>query len=172
MDKLQEYAETVLADVKSIHSVEDALQSLTVRVTGMLFVTALAVWISSRSTTGGSSSGKKKSKKKSKGRTKGKVVKKKVMTEEETIKDVINRFEKEYEQGLTKLWENFDPSSETMQYERNYYNEMLLHLLLDLDGVHLGNLEGDKKEEVRLQRKAAIKKIQLELKKLDKLEKK
>ena len=91
------------------------------------------------------------------------------MTEEETIDHVLEKFRKEYEVGLNKLVEEYDDSAEEMKYQRNFYNEMLLHLLLDLDGVHLDSLEGERKEQVRLQRKAAIKKIQLELKKLDHL---
>ncbi|CAH00858.1 Snl1p [Kluyveromyces lactis] len=173
MDKLQEYAHACLVDLRRIHSLEDAYQSMTVRVSGIMIVTALVLWISSGTT---KKPRGKKSRKSKKGKHAAKKSQKEIekeklknMSEEETIKYVLDKFTNEYEEGLHKLLENYDSTSETMQYQRNFYNEMLLHLLLDLDGVHLGNLEGEKKEQVRLQRKAAIKKIQLELKKLDKL---
>ncbi|CDO93962.1 unnamed protein product [Kluyveromyces dobzhanskii CBS 2104] len=174
MDKLEEYAKAYLAEFRGIRTLEDAYQSMTVRVSGIMLVTALVLWFSSSgSGTAGSKKKSKKARKRKHGDKKSEKElekeKLKKMSEEETIQYVVDKFTNEYEEGLTKLLDSYDAASETMQYQRNFYNEMLLHLLLDLDGVELANLEGERKEQVRLQRKAAIKKIQLELKKLDKL---
>lgn len=92
------------------------------------------------------------------------------LTKESHIDNVLLRFEQEYKPGLLKLLESFDPSDEKCTYNRRYYNEMLLKLLIELDGIDITTLQGERKAELKLKRKAVIKEIQQHLKLLDTLQ--
>ncbi|QLL32263.1 hypothetical protein HG536_0C04320 [Torulaspora globosa] len=91
------------------------------------------------------------------------------MTPERRIHNVRLRFLDEYEQGVLKLLENYNAGDKDQIYQRNYYNEMLLKLLIELDGIDLSNVPGEKKLTLKQQRKTVIKEIQTHLKLLDKL---
>lgn len=91
------------------------------------------------------------------------------MTPERRINSVRLRFLDEYEQGVLKLLENYNAGDKDQVYQRNYYNEMLLKLLIELDGIDLSTVPGEKKLTLKQQRKSVIKEIQTHLKLLDKL---
>ncbi|CEP60607.1 Snl1p LALA0_S01e14840g [Lachancea lanzarotensis] len=115
----------------------------------------------------------KTSKKKTKGQSKKKATSRssKPVSLEDQIENVYMRFSKEYKQAVDALVEDFDPSSEKLQYQRNYYNEMLLKLVIELDGVDLVDLTGDRKTALKDRRKQVIRAIQTDLKRLDSLKK-
>lgn len=168
LDHIVNCVHSNLNQLKHIHSLEDAYASVTLRVTGAVLLTAFVMWISSGTAKKSTNKKATKSGRRKKGKKSKQAVKE--VTPEERIDHVLSKFQKEYEIGFNQLLETYVAGEEKSEYQRNYYNEMLLHLLLDLDGVHLDSLEGDRKEAVRVQRKAAIKKIQLELKRLDQLQ--
>ncbi|SCU81078.1 LAMI_0B04720g1_1 [Lachancea mirantina] len=87
----------------------------------------------------------------------------------EQIDAVYAKYMDEYKTGLHQLLENYDPAREKDQYQRKYYNEMLLKLLIELDGVDLVDLPAEEKAALKEKRKQTIKEIQSELKKLDAL---
>ncbi|AET39447.1 Snl1p Ecym_4393 [Eremothecium cymbalariae DBVPG len=119
-----------------------------------------------RAKAGKSKSAKKESKKKG---GKPKAVRKECLTLEEGIEAVQRKFETEYKAGLTKLLEDFEPGNEKYEFECSYYNEMLLKLLIELDGIELTEVTGERKDMLKKKRKAAILTIQQQLKKLDKI---
>ncbi|SCV04370.1 LAME_0H17898g1_1 [Lachancea meyersii CBS 8951] len=116
---------------------------------------------------------KKKNKRGGKKKSTGLSAKKaeKPVTLEEQIENVYKRYLAEYKQGLDALVADFDPKSEKQQYQLNYYNEMLLKLVIELDGVDLVDLEGDRKIALKDRRKCVIREIQTDLKRLDSLKK-
>ncbi|SCU85023.1 LAFA_0D13432g1_1 [Lachancea sp. 'fantastica'] len=118
-------------------------------------------------------SNSKKNKNQKKKKTPGRISKRteKPASLEDQIENVHQRFLSEYKQGVDALIQDFDPSSEKLQYQRNYYNEMLLKLVIELDGVDLVDLEGDRKTVLKDRRKQVIKEIQTDLKRLDSLKK-
>lgn len=85
------------------------------------------------------------------------------------IEHIYLRYENEFKDRIEKINEIFDSNDEKDVYERNYCNEMLLKLLIELDGVDLLNIEGDQRKALRQRRKDIIKIIQDELVKLDSL---
>ncbi|QLQ80521.1 hypothetical protein HG537_0D05210 [Torulaspora globosa] len=91
------------------------------------------------------------------------------MTPKKRIDNVHLRFIEEYKQDLLKLLENYNPSDNDHVYQRNYYNEMLLKLLIELDSVDLSQMTGDERLTLKQYRKTVIKEIQTHLKLLDKL---
>ncbi|KAL3232957.1 HSP70 co-chaperone SNL1 [Nakaseomyces bracarensis] len=91
------------------------------------------------------------------------------MTLEKKIENVHLRYKNEYEERIKKVLGTFNPDSEKDVYEKNYCNEMLLKLLIELDGIDLVNEEPERKKQLKEQRKLVIKEIQGQLKKLDTL---
>lgn len=91
------------------------------------------------------------------------------LTFEKKIDNVRLRFNKEYKPGIDQLLENYDPADKDKVYQRNFYNEMLLKLLIELDGVELVEVQGERKIALKEQRKGVIREIQTHLKTLDKL---
>ena len=91
------------------------------------------------------------------------------MTLENQIENIWLRYKNEFEGRIESLSTSFDAGDEKHVYERNYCNEMLLKLLIELDGVDLVNLEPERKQVLRNRRKDIIKTIQEKLNALDKL---
>lgn len=91
------------------------------------------------------------------------------LTLEGQIENVSLRYENEFKPRIEKLLDSFDKEDEKQIYERNYCNEMLLKLLIELDGVDLIALEPERKQILKQKRKDVIKVIQSELKALDAL---
>ena len=91
------------------------------------------------------------------------------MTLENQIENIWLRYKNEFEGRIEGLSTSFDAGDEKQMYERNYCNEMLLKLLIELDGVDLVNLEPERKQVLRNRRKDIIKIIQEKLSALDKL---
>ena len=91
------------------------------------------------------------------------------MTLENQIENIWLRYKNEFEKRIEGLLTSFDAGDEKQVYERNYCNEMLLKLLIELDGVDLVNLEPERKQVLRNRRKDIIKIIQGKLNALDKL---
>ncbi|CCH60955.1 hypothetical protein TBLA_0D04590 [Henningerozyma blattae CBS 6284] len=87
----------------------------------------------------------------------------------ERLQAVYEKFQKEYQKGIEELCSNFDHNDEKQEYQRNYFNEMLLKLLIQLDDVDLVNLEPTKKKELKDMRRGFIQLIQKDLKRLDSL---
>lgn len=92
------------------------------------------------------------------------------LTLESQIENVELRYENEFKPRIQKLLKSFDKNIEKDIYERNYCNEMLLKLLIELDGIDLVDLEPERKKILKSKRKDVIKLIQTELKLLDSLE--
>ncbi|KAL6949034.1 hypothetical protein ACO0QE_001522 [Hanseniaspora vineae] len=91
-------------------------------------------------------------------------------TSAEKIQDVNVKFNKEYREGIVQLLESYDPSVEQDTYKKKFYGEMLLKLLIELDGVDLvGMEEGEAKTALKTKRKQSIKEIQSYLRKVDAL---
>ncbi|KAH3901005.1 Snl1p SCDLUD_002470 [Saccharomycodes ludwigii] len=89
---------------------------------------------------------------------------------DEQIKSALNKYDSEYKEGVTRLVTNYNPELQDDVYQKNYYNEMLLKLLIELDGVDLTTIENPElKSELKSKRKTAIRSIQAELHKLDAL---
>lgn len=89
---------------------------------------------------------------------------------EAQIENVELRYENEFKPRIQVLLKSFDKNIEKDVYERNYCNEMLLKLLIELDGIDLVNLEPERKRILKSKRKEVIKLIQSEIKLLDSLE--
>ena len=87
----------------------------------------------------------------------------------EQLENIYLRYENEFKDRITKITELYSPEDEKDVYERNYCNEMLLKLLIELDGVDLLTLQGNERKKLRQRRKDIIKDIQNELVKLDSL---
>lgn len=87
----------------------------------------------------------------------------------EQLENIYLRYENEFKGRIAKITELYSPDDEKDVYERNYCNEMLLKLLIELDGVDLLSLEGNERKKLRQRRKDIIKVIQNELVKLDSL---
>ncbi|CAB4255751.1 similar to Saccharomyces cerevisiae YIL016W SNL1 Protein of unknown function proposed to be involved in nuclear pore complex biogenesis and maintenance as well as protein folding [Maudiozyma barnettii] len=87
----------------------------------------------------------------------------------EQLENIYLRYENEFKNRIAKIMELYSPDDDKDIYERNYCNEMLLKLLIELDGVDLLNLEGEKRKQLRQRRKDIIKIIQNELVNLDSL---
>ena len=87
----------------------------------------------------------------------------------EQLENIYLRYENEFKDRITKITELYSPEDENDVYERNYCNEMLLKLLIELDGVDLLTLQGNERKKLRQRRKDIIKVIQNELVKLDSL---
>lgn len=129
---------------------------------------AVIVWkFSSKSAaTSTNNSSKKKNKKRKASTKKEEPV---PLTLEKRIENVHLRYKNEYEDRIKKILGSFDPDSEKDVYEKNFCNEMLLKLLIELDGIDLINEEPERKKQLKEQRKLVIKEIQGQLKKLDTL---
>lgn len=91
------------------------------------------------------------------------------LTLEGKIENVSLRYKNEFKPRIEKLLESFNKENEKEIYERNYCNEMLLKLLIELDGVDLVDVEPERKKVLKQKRKDIIKIIQAELKALDAL---
>lgn len=115
------------------------------------------------------SSDSKKGRKKRKIKKGSKVAKPIPLTLEEKIQKVLTTYNTQYKGEISQLLENFNPSEEKEVYQKNYFNEMLLKLLIELDGVDLMDIEGERKAILKQNRKDAVKLIQGQLNKLDKL---
>ncbi|SMN21157.1 similar to Saccharomyces cerevisiae YIL016W SNL1 Protein of unknown function proposed to be involved in nuclear pore complex biogenesis and maintenance as well as protein folding [Maudiozyma saulgeensis] len=87
----------------------------------------------------------------------------------EQLENIFLRYENEFKDRIAKIMELYSPDDDKDVYERNYCNEMLLKLLIELDGVDLLALEGEERKQLRQRRKDIIKVIQNELVKLDSL---
>lgn len=84
--------------------------------------------------------------------------------------DIISKtFHNEYKQGLLQLVVNYNAKDEKNRYDRRYYNEMLLKLLIELDGIDITALPTEEKLQLKNKRKAVIKEIQTHLQLLDTL---
>ena len=92
------------------------------------------------------------------------------LTLESRIENVELRYENEFKPRIESLLKSFDKNIERDVYERNYCNEMLLKLLIELDGIDLVELEPERKKILKSKRKDVIKLIQTKLKLLDSLE--
>ena len=92
------------------------------------------------------------------------------MDPETKLENVALRYENEFKDRITKITELYSPHDEKDVYERNYCNEMLLKLMIELDGVDLMSLPGAQRKKLRLRRKEILKTIQQELVRLDALE--
>lgn len=101
--------------------------------------------------------------------TKGKREKPVPLTLEGQIENVALRHENEFKPRIEKLLASFNKKNEKEVYERNYCNEMLLKLLIELDGIDLVDLGAERKQVLKQKRKEVIKTIQSELKALDAL---
>lgn len=93
----------------------------------------------------------------------------KPLTLEQEIDQVLYKYDTVYKDGITTLYKDFDAKNENMRYQCSYYNEMLLGLLIQLDGIDLSRLDNESKLILKEKRKCVIRNIQSELKKLDKL---
>ncbi|CCK71690.1 Snl1p KNAG_0H02750 [Huiozyma naganishii CBS 8797] len=91
------------------------------------------------------------------------------MTLEAQIENVRLRYVNEFQTRIASLKKHFDGRDEKNVYERNYCNEMLLKLMIQLDGIDLVDVEQPRKGELKLKRKEVIRLIQGELKVLDEL---
>ncbi|CCF55705.1 hypothetical protein KAFR_0A02690 [Kazachstania africana CBS 2517] len=91
------------------------------------------------------------------------------MTLEKQLENTLLRFENEFKPRIENLLDSFDPTDEKQIYERNYCNEMLLKLLISLDGIDLVGIENPRRQVLRSERKDIIRLIQSNLKKLDSL---
>lgn len=91
------------------------------------------------------------------------------LTLEGKLENIRLRYENEFKTRIEKLLEVFNKDDEKLIYERNYCNEMLLKLLIELDGVDLIDLPTEKRMTLKQKRKDIIKLIQSELKVLDAL---
>lgn len=89
------------------------------------------------------------------------------LTLEGKIENIALRYENEFKDRIIKLVEIYDNKNEKLVYERNYCNEMLLKLLIELDGVDLVDIEPERKAILKQKRKDIIKVIQKELSTLD-----
>ncbi|KAL6944780.1 hypothetical protein ACO0RG_001534 [Hanseniaspora osmophila] len=91
-------------------------------------------------------------------------------TSAEEIQEVNVKFNKEYREGIVQLLESYDPAVEEDTYKKKFYGEMLLKLLIELDGVDLISMEeGEAKNALKTKRKQSIKEIQSYLRKVDAL---
>ncbi|CAI4065413.1 hypothetical protein N7582_003024 [Saccharomyces uvarum] len=126
------------------------------------------VTVTRPSSSKGKSSKRKGSKKdkKSKGRFEKAPV---PLTLEERIGNVSLRYNNELRDRSKDLINRFDSGDEKDVYERNYCNEMLLKLLIELDGIDLINVDESLRKSLKEKRKAVIKEIQATLKSLDSL---
>lgn len=100
---------------------------------------------------------------------KGSAAKPVQLTKEGQIENIRLRYENEYKTRIEKLLQVFNKDDEKLKYERNFCNEMLLKLLIELDGVDLIDLPTEERMVLKQQRKDIIKLIQSELKVLDSL---
>ncbi|CAI4848050.1 CNT_collapsed_G0053520.mRNA.1.CDS.1 [Saccharomyces cerevisiae] len=91
------------------------------------------------------------------------------LTLEEQIDNVSLRYGNELEGRSKDLINRFDVEDEKDIYERNYCNEMLLKLLIELDSIDLINVDESLRRPLKEKRKGVIKEIQAMLKSLDSL---
>lgn len=146
---------------------DDLEISSSLYVTGAAAIVVSAiVWRSLGLSSSKRSNGQQPKKKSSK---RSKDIKPEPLSLEKKIKNVRLRFDDEYKPGIQLLVENYDPADKDKVYQRNYFNEMLLKLLIELDGVDLGEVQGERKAVLKEQRKTVIRDIQADLKTLDKL---
>lgn len=130
-------------------------------------ILAVIVWrFSSRSSTTSTGRSSKRRNKTQNGLDKEEPV---PMTLKKKIENVHLRYKNEYEDRVKKILGSFNPDNEKDVYEKNYCNEMLLKLLIELDGIDLVNEEPETKKQLKQRRKLVIKDIQGQLKKLDTL---
>lgn len=91
------------------------------------------------------------------------------LTLEEQIDNVSLRYNNELRGRSSDLINRFNAEDEKDIYQRNYCNEMLLKLLIELDGIDLINVDESLRKSLKNKRKAVIKQIQGMLKSLDSL---
>lgn len=159
MDQLLAHYKNGLQQLENWRFDENALCNVVCLTGAAVIVTAL-MWRTTR----------KNTTKRNRKPTMGEALKPSPMTKESHIENVLLRFEQEYKPGLLKLLQQYDPSDEKCKYDRRYYNEMLLKLLIELDGIDITSLQGERKVELKLKRKGAVKEIQQHLKLLDTLQ--
>lgn len=171
MDSLIEFYKTNLKPLVNQYVSVDSTTSGTVYVTGAAAIIVTAIlWRNLRlSSSRGNKKTQQRRKKSAKTAAKKEDDKPVPLTPEKRIENVHLRFRNEYEQGVLGLINGYDSSDKDQVYQRNYYNEMLLKLLIELDGIDLANMDGEKKASLKEQRKMVIKDIQSHLKSLDKL---
>lgn len=88
---------------------------------------------------------------------------------EQQITYVEEKFEHDYAGRVATLLRTYDESNSKDVYEKNYCNEMLLKLLIELDNINLIDQHGERKLNLKQHRKSVIHKIQDQLKALDRL---
>lgn len=91
------------------------------------------------------------------------------LSRESHIDSIATKFHQEYKPGLLQLAGDYDSKDEKNRYDKRYYNEMLLKLLIELDGIDITVLPADDKIQLKNRRKAVIKEIQHHLQLLDTL---
>ena len=151
------------------HSLIEYVKQQKIDVQGICLATvsaavfAVLLW---KFTSGSGSSKKSKSKSHKKKNKKEKVA---ALTHEMQIENIHLRYKNEFEDRVNNILGAYNPDDEKSVYEKKYCNEMLLKLLIELDGVDLVSEEPEKKAILKAKRKAVIKEIQTQLKKLDTL---
>lgn len=171
MDRVIDFYKANLKPLVDQYVPEDSPVSSSAYVTGAaaIIVTAI-VWRNLRLSGSKGTRGPQQSRKKpTKAAAKKEDDKPVPMTAERRIESVRLRFQEEYEKGVLKLLEGYDSNDKDQAYQRNYFNEMLLKLLIELDGIDLSSMQGEKKLALKEQRKQVIKEIQSHLRSLDKL---
>ncbi|AAS54729.1 AGR239Wp [Eremothecium gossypii ATCC 10895] len=88
---------------------------------------------------------------------------------EDSIAAVEARYEKEFRERAERVVAAGRLADEKDEWECNFCKEMLLKLLIELDGIELTAESGERRATLKKRRKAAILKIQEQLKRLDEL---
>ncbi|AGO14094.1 AaceriAGR239Wp [[Ashbya] aceris (nom. inval.)] len=88
---------------------------------------------------------------------------------EERIAAVEARYENEFRERAERVVAAGRLADEKDEWECNFCKEMLLKLLIELDGIELTAESGERRATLKKRRKAAILKIQEQLKRLDEL---
>ncbi|SCU97697.1 LADA_0H07734g1_1 [Lachancea dasiensis] len=162
---LVEHYNLVKSELES--AIQTAQQSEMSKIYTATALGALVLWLVLRPST--RAKGRKEKRGKGKNKKKSGAAERKPLTLEEQLELVQQRYVSEFKSDLDHLIENFDADSEKQQYQRNYFNEMLLKLVIELDGVDLVDVEGERKKALKIKRKQIIKEIQFDLKRLDSL---
>ncbi|CAR28174.1 hypothetical protein ZYGR_0N06650 [Zygosaccharomyces rouxii] len=166
MEQLQTYYRTGLQRLEGWSQNSCTLSSALCLTSAAFVVTALFWKYSSTSTTTTTSRAKTKKSRNQQQRMTAKTV---PLSRESHIDTVSTRFHQEYKPGLLQLVGKYDPKNEKNSYDKRYYNEMLLKLLIELDGIDITALPTDDKLKLKNRRKTVIKEIQTHLQLLDTL---
>lgn len=135
-------------------------------LTGAAFVVTALFWRYSSTTTSTTTTTRKKKSCKHHEKMPTKTV---PLSKESHIDSVSIRFHQEYKPGLLQLVGKYDSQDEKNRYNKRYYNEMLLKLLIELDGIDITDLPTNEKAELKSKRKTVIRDIQKHLQLLDTL---